>query len=166
MTLKQLSTPNEILATLPEVKNALRVDHALDDARIESLIKSAYRYICARCSRAIHETEYENVFTVWDALTLSPAPVLDVSSVQAVSGNTVEDIDEFKIVGQTLVLTNGFPSGQGEASPLVRVLFTAGYAEPPEAFKIAQIEVVRAWYDSSSLNVAHSILSPFRYDYL
>jgi uncharacterized phiE125 gp8 family phage protein len=79
-----LNGPSVEPLTLQEAKRVLRIDHADDDAHVQSLIKAARQRVEARTGRALITQDWRIVLDSWPWGGRTALPVLPAQAVTAV----------------------------------------------------------------------------------
>jgi len=158
--------------SVAEAKAYCRIDGSTEDTFVESLIKTAVRWIEDHpfCSRALVSQEYQLTLSRFpDAIVLPRPPLVSVSSVKYYDVNGDQQTlatDQYQVASQSeparIVPAPGctWPSTQ-ERLEAVEVNYTAGYANAasvPPGLKLAVMMLVNHWYRTREpVNIGTSV---------
>ncbi|WP_162651826.1 head-tail connector protein [Lentilitoribacter sp. Alg239-R112] len=134
--------------TLPEFKNHLRIDHALEDTLLSSLISTAREYLEKRTGLALMDQEWRLCLDEWPedrCIQIQKSPI-----------RSIDEVQQFGIDGQPNIVAQNNMLLDGKSSPArlfvgpqlspeqmmngIEITFTAGYtsaSEVPDALKRA-----------------------------
>lgn len=133
--------------SLAEAKAHLRIDHALDDARVEAAIAGAVAHLdgyTGILGRALVTQAWRQDFPFWPASRCLPLPLAPVASIASVSYRpagggapvTVDPASYRLLAGASdpsVLLPVGFSPALDCAPDAISVAFVAGYGAPTDA---------------------------------
>jgi uncharacterized phiE125 gp8 family phage protein len=125
--------------TLAEAKRALRIDHADDDAMVQSMIKAARQRVEARTGRALISQNWRIVMDAWPwggRVALPVMPVQAVTAVRLYDANGAPQVVSppiYNLVSGTeppVIDASAVPN-PGKARDGIEIDVTAGYGPAP-----------------------------------
>ncbi len=170
--------------TVPEVKTFLRIDSALEDTILTSLVKAAREEVEHFTRRALITQTWDYTIDAFPAegyIKLPLPPLQSVTSlkftdedgvVSTVSASTyyVDTSGEPGLIA--LMSGESWPSDTLRATGAVTARFVAGYgaaaSDPPEAVRLAMYQLVSHWYENHEAVLVGSIAKemPLTCEYL
>lgn len=162
MSITTITPPASEPVSLAEAKLYLRIDHAHEDALIQTLIAAAREAVEAAIGRALITRTVRESLDIWvreaaQGAVLGLGPVVDVTAVRLLAENgsqSVLDPETYRVEGHRdrprLVFAAGVPATLREIGG-VEIEYVCGYAdeaaELPVALRLATLQIVASLYE-------------------
>ncbi len=181
MSITIVTPPASEPVSLAETKLFLRIDQAVEDALLNTLIVAAREAVEAGCGRALIKRRVRESLDIWrrDAVggaVLGLGPVSSIVTVRLLAANgsqSVIDAGRYRIEGSRdrprLVFEAGVPATLRSAGG-IEIEYDAGYAEAaadlPVALRLAVLHVIAALYEArlgeaQMPDAARALMRPF-----
>ena len=181
MSIIIVTPPASEPVSLAEVKLFLRIDQAVEDTLLSTLIVAAREAVEVGCGRALIKRRVRESLDIWrrdsvGGAVLGLGPVSSVVAVRLLAANgtqSVIDADRYRIEGlrdqPRLVFEAGVPATLRSAGG-IEIEYDAGYAETaaqlPVALRLAVLHIVAALYEarageSKIPDAARALMAPF-----
>ena len=169
MSLRLITAPTVEPVSVETAKGFLRVDHALEDALIASLVKAARDKGEELSRRAFITQTWEMIIDAWpgnNRLRIWRPPLQSVTSVKYYDSNNAEHTWTDYVVDTRnepgVIIFNSLPSDALLESGAIVVRFVAGYGSAesnvPERIKTAILLLVAHWYEHrEAINVGNIV---------
>lgn len=167
-----LTDPTDVVVTLAEAKNYLRVDFNDDDVLIQGIIDSAVRRLEQYGSFAMTTRELVAIAYVDNIIELPYTPIGTVSKVEYFNGQSWIELSEN---GDYIIYGTNYKKIRIITYPRsdYRFTYTCGFEELPHIIKQATLKLIADLYDyrqsespsthvSENMMTAYEMIEPYK----